>query len=175
MNDMIPAWENGKLKPIEKLEVHKRALRHKAVSVFIISGSETLIQKRALDKYHTPGLWANACCTHPFWNELASDCAKRRIREELGVKTSINFVYCDQIEYKAHVGNGLVEHELVDVFTITIDKKDKIKIIPNSSEVMDTRWVEFETLLQEIQENSEKFTPWLKIYLTDHINQILNK
>ena len=172
---MIPAWENGKLKPIEKLEVHKRALRHKAVSVFIISGSETLIQKRALGKYHTPGLWANACCTHPFWNELASDCAERRIREELGVKTSINFVYCDQIEYKANVGNGLVEHELVDVFTITIDKKDKIKIIPNSSEVMDTRWIEFETLLQEIQENSEKFTPWLKIYLTDHINQILNK
>ena len=88
---MIPAWENGKLKPIEKLEVHKRALRHKAVSVFLISGSETLIQQRALSKYHTPGLWANACCTHPFWEEKPVECARRRLNEELGIKTNLEF------------------------------------------------------------------------------------
>ena len=98
---MIPAWENGILKPIEKLEVHKRALKHKAVSVFVLWGSETLIQRRALNKYHTPGLWANACCTHPFWAETARTCAERRLEEELGIKVGRNFTYCDQIEYKA--------------------------------------------------------------------------
>ncbi len=172
---MIPAWENGILKPIEKLEVHKRALKHKAVSVFVLWGSETLIQRRALNKYHTPGLWANACCTHPFWAETARTCAERRLEEELGIKVGRTFTYCDQIEYKASVGNGLIEHELVDIFTLTMKRKDEIKIVANANEVMDTRWIELKTLKQEINNASENFTPWLKIYLTNHINQILDK
>ena len=174
MRDMIPAWENGNLKPIEKLEVHKRALKHKAVSVFLISGSETLIQQRALNKYHTPGLWANACCTHPFWEEKPGDCAKRRLHEELGIKTDLKFLYRDQIEYKASVGNGLVEHELVDIFIVNVDNKEKITISENTSEVRKTRWVAFDILQKEIKSNSELFTPWIKIYLTNHINQIFN-
>ncbi len=175
MKDMIPAWENGKLKPIEKLEVHKRALRHKAVSVFLISGSETLIQQRALSKYHTPGLWANACCTHPFWEEKPVECARRRLNEELGIKTNLEFFYRDQIEYKANVGNGLVEYELVDIFTLNVDKKTEIKISLNTSEVKETRWIAFDILQEEIKRNSERFTPWLRIYLTNHINQIFDK
>lgn len=174
MKNLIPAWENGNLKPIEKLEVHKRALKHKAVSVFLISGSETLIQQRSLNKYHTPGLWANACCTHPFWEEKSGDCAKRRLDEELGIKTNLEFFYRDQIEYKANVGNGLVEHELVDIFTVTVDKKEKIKISPNTCEVKDTRWVTFDILQNEIKSKSDLFTPWFKIYLTNHISQIFN-
>ena len=65
MTVLIPAWVNEALTPVEKLEVHQRGLRHKAVSVFVMRNNETLIQRRALEKYHTPGLWANACCTHP--------------------------------------------------------------------------------------------------------------
>ena len=55
--NFIPAWDQGVLKPLEKLEVHKRGLRHKAVSVFLISDNNVLLQKRASKKYHTPGLW----------------------------------------------------------------------------------------------------------------------
>ena len=175
MNNMIPAWEKGNLTPIEKLEVHKRGLRHKAISVFIISGSETLIQKRALTKYHTPGLWANACCTHPFWKEKPIDCAQRRISEELGIHTKLNLIYRDQIEYRAEVGNGLIEHELVDIFTLNIGQKNEIEIHLNLSEVIKTRWVEFDILVEEIEKNATLFTPWLRIYLKDHADQILNK
>ena len=32
MTIMIPAWENGTLKPVEKLDTHVRGLKHKAVS-----------------------------------------------------------------------------------------------------------------------------------------------
>ena len=174
MTTMIPAWENGKLKPVEKLEVHKRALKHKAVSVFVISGSRTLIQRRAMNKYHTPGLWANACCTHPYWEENPRECASRRLEEELGIKTSFDFVYRDQIEYRADVGMGLIEHELVDIFTLTLDNKTKIELSVNAAEVMDTRWVEFEVLKEEIQQACENFTPWLRIYLKNHLSQILN-
>ncbi|MEC7259391.1 MAG: isopentenyl-diphosphate delta-isomerase, partial [Pseudomonadota bacterium] len=64
---MIPAWVDGVLTPCDKLEVHHRGLRHPAVSVFVCHGDHLLIQQRALGKYHTPGVWANTCCTHPLW------------------------------------------------------------------------------------------------------------
>ncbi|MDG1801382.1 MAG: isopentenyl-diphosphate delta-isomerase, partial [Paracoccaceae bacterium] len=64
---IIPAWVDGMLQPVEKLDAHLRGLRHKAVSIFVISGDYILIQQRAMCKYHTPGQWANTCCTHPDW------------------------------------------------------------------------------------------------------------
>ena len=69
MTQLIPAWVDGDLVPLDKLDVHRRGLRHPAVSVFLLDGDRFLIQRRALGKYHTPGLWANACCTHPLWGE----------------------------------------------------------------------------------------------------------
>ena len=83
---------------VEKLDVHQRGLRHKAVSVFLISENSILLQKRASMKYHTPGLWANTCCTHPSWSEDPIDCAHRRLKEELGIEVS-ELVYKDKIDY----------------------------------------------------------------------------
>ena len=84
MTIMIPTWVDGVLTPVEKLEAHQRGLRHKAISVFLIEGGKTLIQRRALGKYHTPGLWANTCCTHPDWDEPALNCADRRLGGRVG-------------------------------------------------------------------------------------------
>ncbi|MEM9778369.1 MAG: NUDIX domain-containing protein, partial [Pseudomonadota bacterium] len=83
MTQMIPAWVEGELTPVGKLEAHERGLRHPAVSVFVMDGDRILLQQRALSKYHTPGLWANTCCTHPHWGEDPADCANRRLTEEL--------------------------------------------------------------------------------------------
>ena len=103
MTIMIPAWADGTLVPVEKLEVHQKGLRHKAVSVFVMRGDEVLLQQRALSKYHTPGLWANTCCTHPEWDEDALDCAIRRLNEELGI-TGLTPEYRHHLEYRADVG-----------------------------------------------------------------------
>lgn len=121
MTIQIPAWIDGTLTPVEKLEVHQRGLRHKAVSVFVLCGEELLLQRRALSKYHTPGLWANTCCTHPEWDETAEVCAERRLNEELGI-TGLRCEFRDQIEYRADVGAGLIEHEVVDVFIAEIGR-----------------------------------------------------
>ncbi len=126
--NFIPAWDQGVLKPLEKLEVHKKGLRHKAVSVFLISDYNVLIQKRASMKYHTPGLWANTCCTHPLWSEDPKECAHRRLKEELGIEVP-ELVYKNKIDYKADVGNGLIENENVDVFVGSIKEKDNLKIL----------------------------------------------
>ncbi|MFY9212880.1 MAG: isopentenyl-diphosphate Delta-isomerase [Aestuariivita sp.] len=169
MSIMIPAWVNGELTPVEKLEAHQRGLRHKAVSVFVIRGTKILMQRRALGKYHTPGLWANTCCTHPDWGETPSTCAVRRLNEELGI-TGLYPEHRHHLEYRADVGNGLVEHEVVDVYLARAGKD--MPLDPNPDEVMETEWVDYHDLLAQIRMHPEKFTPWLKIYLTDYADMI---
>ena len=100
---------------MDKLDVHLKGVRHKAVSVFVLDGPRVLIQRRALGKYHTPGLWANTCCTHPHWNEAPRDCALRRLSQELGID-GLDPQPVDRVEYRADVGGGMVEHEVVDIF-----------------------------------------------------------
>ncbi len=169
MTIMIPTWVDGTLTPVEKLEAHQRGLRHKAVSVFVLRGDEVLIQRRAMGKYHTPGLWANTCCTHPEWEEPPKDCAVRRLDEELGI-TGLSPVYRDRIEYRADVGNGLTEHEVVDLFTAEAPKD--LAIRPNPDEVMETRWMTYRELRQAVRNFPNRFTPWLRIYLEEHSAKI---
>ncbi len=169
MNHLIPAWVDGALTPVDKLEVHRRGLRHKAVSVFVLSGGKVLIQQRAMDKYHTPGLWANTCCTHPLWDEDPADCAVRRLEEELGI-TGLFPAHRDQVEYRADVGGGLIEHEVVEIFVANAPAD--LKVEPNPDEVMAVRWVDFYDLAAAVQRRPERYTPWLQIYLRDHMDAI---
>lgn len=170
MEEMIPAWVDGQLTPVEKLAVHLQGLRHKAVSVFVLSKAGILIQQRALSKYHTPGLWANTCCTHPLWGEADADCAARRLAEELGI-TGLSLTPAGQVEYRAEVGGGMVEHEVVALFRATAPEGLPMRLNPD--EAMAARWIGFAELQAEIAARPEAFTPWLRIYLAEHADQIL--
>lgn len=165
----IPAWINGQLTPTDKLDVHLRGLRHKAVSVFVLRGQSVLLQRRAFGKYHTPGLWANTCCTHPLWEEDSKDCAVRRLEEELGL-TGLDPVFRHNLEYRADVGGGMVEHECVDVFCA--QAPENLAVYPNPTEVMDVQWIQLNDLLKAIESHPERYTPWLRIYLANHQAQI---
>lgn len=162
---MIPAWIDGALQPVEKLDAHLRGLRHKAVSVFVLAGDRLLIQRRALGKYHTPGLWANTCCTHPEWEEPDALCAVRRLDEELGI-TDVHIEHRGQVEYRADVGGGMIEHELVEVFVVAATPD--LAVCANPDEVMDTRWVTLAALRREMAATPDIFTPWLQIYMAQH-------
>jgi len=169
LEEMIPAWVDGRLCPVGKLEVHLKGLRHKAVSVFVVDGTKVLIQQRALTKYHTPGLWANTCCTHPRWDEDPAACAVRRLRQELGI-IDLFPAFADRVEYRADVGGGLTEHELVDIF-VAESRKD-LSVVPNPAEVASVRWVDLYDLSAEVLRCPENFTPWLRIYLAEHMDRI---
>ncbi|MEM6888181.1 MAG: isopentenyl-diphosphate delta-isomerase [Pseudomonadota bacterium] len=169
MTIMIPAWVDGKLTPVEKLEAHVKGLRHKAVSVFVVRGDAVLMQQRALDKYHTPGLWANTCCTHPAWDETSEDCAQRRLQEELGIE-GVTCEFRHQLEYRADVGGALIEHELVDVFVA--EAGPTLRIEPNPEEVMATKWVRLGVLEQAVAQEPHLYTPWLCIYVKEHASLI---
>lgn len=169
MTIMIPAWVDGVLTPVEKLDAHLKGLRHRAVSVFVTRGDQVLLQRRALGKYHTPGLWANTCCTHPNWDESPLACAKRRLDEELGV-TGLDLHYRDTVEYRAAVGDEMIEHEVVDIFVG--EAGADLRIDPNPSEVMDWAWCPIDALAAQVARAPKAYTPWLKIYLADHASTI---
>lgn len=166
---MIPAWVDGTLTPVEKLAAHERGLRHLAVSVFVLRGDYVLIQQRAMGKYHTPGLWANTCCTHPEWDEPPLICAQRRLNEELGI-TGLDLHHRGQLEYRADVGGGMIEHEVVDVFVA--QAPETLTVAPNPEEVMDVAWAPLDQLRAEIASTPDHYTPWLRIYLEKHAADI---
>jgi isopentenyl-diphosphate delta-isomerase len=172
MTVMIPAWVEGELVPVEKLDAHKRALRHKAVSVFVLRGDKTLIQQRAAGKYHSPLQWANACCTHPFWDETGLACATRRLQEELGL-TGLTLTPRPGIEYRADVGQGLTEHEVVEVFTAHAPLG--VEPVPNPEEVAATEWVGIDDLRARIAARPADFSAWLRIYVGEHLEEILGR
>lgn len=172
MGDTIPAWVDGRLVPVGKIEVHRLGLRHPAVSVFVIDGDRTLIQRRARSKYHTPGLWANACCTHPAWGEEPAACALRRLHEELGLRGR-DLRWCDRIDYRAEVGGGMVEDECVELFTAAVDAR--AALAPDPAEVMDVRWIGLDELRDAVRARPDDFTPWLRIYLADRGSRIFGR
>ena len=140
MTIYIPAWQNGTLQPVEKLEVHKLGLRHKAVSVFVFYQGQLLIQQRAMSKYHSPGLWANTCCTHPEWDEDDLTCAHRRLEDELSMQ-DMTLLPAGELEYRANVGNDLIEHEVVQTFVALCEHEPSVS--PNPDEVMSYRSVSY--------------------------------
>jgi isopentenyl-diphosphate delta-isomerase len=165
LDDLIPAYLDGVLQPLGKLDVHRRGLRHPAISVFIMAddGSDrTLIQRRAAGKYHTPKMWANACCTHPHWGEDAHSAATRRVGQELGL-TGLPLTLAGGQEYRADVGSALTEHEVVDIFVGHLSPAAPVPF--NPAEVMAVEWVTLPDLAARIAANPQDYTPWLQIYL----------
>ncbi|SMD39032.1 isopentenyl-diphosphate delta-isomerase [Reichenbachiella faecimaris] len=141
----------------DKLKVHQSGELHRAFSIFIFnSKGEMLIQQRALDKYHSGGLWTNACCSHPRPDEATLDAANRRLKEELGMVTTLSFLFTFQ--YKTDFENGLIEHELDHVFVGTSDVLPKL----NPAEAKDYKYISPKKILEDIHLHPDKYTFWFK-------------
>lgn len=143
---------------MDKMEAHKKAVLHRAFSVFIFnSRGELMLQQRAFGKYHSPGLWTNTCCSHPREGETYMEAAHRRLQEEMGFdcdfKKAFDFIY------KAGVGKGLTEHEFDHVL---VGESDKLPVI-NPEEVETWKYMNPEKILKDIRENPDQYTVWFKI------------
>lgn len=147
---------------MSKDEAHRVGALHRAFSVLIFNSSgEMLLQRRALDKYHSGGLWTNACCSHPRVNETNIDAANRRLKEEIGLMTDLTHVY--EFVYKANFENGLVEHEYDHVFHGVTDAEPVL----NRGEAMEWKYMSIAELSQDISDRPEAYTAWFKILIDD--------
>lgn len=145
----------------EKMRAHQQGLLHRAFSVFIFNSSgKMLLQQRALAKYHSGGLWTNACCSHPSPGEETHLAAARRLKEELGIETQIRKIF--DFSYKAVFDNGLVEYEFDHVY---VGKYDGIVHL-NTAEVMDTCYKSIAEIKSVLQSHPDHFTEWFCLAFT---------
>jgi isopentenyl-diphosphate delta-isomerase len=141
-----------------KMEAHEKAVLHRAFSVFIFnSQGDMLLQQRAVDKYHSGGLWSNSCCSHPRPGEETADAASRRLKEEMGFETGLKKVF--DFIYKASFENGLTEHEFDHVFVGYYDGT----VAPDEKEVNGYAYKPMHEIEELMQTQPELFTAWFHI------------
>lgn len=139
----------------EKMDVHRKGLLHRAFSVFLFDGDRILIQRRAEGKYHSAGLWANTCCSHPRIGESLQDAARERLLLECGI-TDVILQEAGHFVYRAVFPNGLTEYEYDHVLIGEYSGA----FMPNPEEVSELRYVPLETLKQDMLTSPEKYAVW---------------
>jgi isopentenyl-diphosphate delta-isomerase len=141
-----------------KMEAHSKGMLHRAFSIFVFNKrGEMLLQRRALDKYHSGGLWTNTCCSHPEPGEATEEAATKRLKEEMGFETPIARIF--DFVYRARLDNGLTEYEFDHVFAGEYEGP-----VPyNPSEVMDIAFTPMEQLEISLNREPGQYTEWFRV------------
>ena len=152
-----------------KMEAHRQAVLHRAFSVFILNAQgQLMLQQRAADKYHSPLLWTNTCCSHQRMGETNIEAGRRRLREEMGFETELRDLF--SFIYKAPFDNGLTEHELDHVLLGYYAAEPRI----NPQEVASWKWMGLEEVSADLKARPELYTAWFRIVFErfyDYIRQ----
>ncbi|MDE1207504.1 isopentenyl-diphosphate Delta-isomerase [Tenacibaculum larymnensis] len=152
---------------MEKIEAHEKALLHRAFSVFVFNDkSELMLQQRAAEKYHSPLLWTNTCCSHQRDGESNIEAGKRRLQEEMGFSCELEEVF--SFIYKAPFDNGLTEHEYDHVMIGRFNDEP----IVNPEEVASYKWMPLEEVKNDIENHPEEYTAWFKIIFKESYDKI---
>lgn len=184
INVILVDENDNQIGKMEKIEAHEKGLLHRAFSVMFVRYNknrqlEVLLQKRASQKYHCGGLWSNTCCSHQLENEDSISASKRRLPEELGFSSellnNIEFKQIGSFVYKAKLNNELTEHEFDHVILGIVPKESQINHLDSSfiqsclnrNEVDEVKWVNLNQLFDDLNNNPNKYTPWLKPVLNE--------
>jgi len=145
-----------------KAECHQgNGILHRAFSIFIFDNSgQVLMQKRSDQKLLWPLFWSNSCCSHPRKGESVGTATHRRLEEELGFDTELNYLYTFQ--YQANFKNIGSENELCAVYIGKSDATVKV----NNNEIAEWRYIHTDLLSEEVNKNPDNFTPWFKMEWT---------
>lgn len=141
-----------------KMEAHQKGLLHRAFSIFVFNkNGDMLLQQRAMDKYHSGGLWTNACCSHPQPGEETGAAAKKRLREEMGFEIPVSKIF--DFVYKSKFDNGLTEYEFDHVFVGEYEGE----VNYNTEEVMNAEYKPMSAIHDSLKKDPEKYTSWFHI------------
>jgi len=152
-----------------KMEAHERALLHRAFSVFVFNEKkELLLQQRASNKYHSPNLWTNTCCSHQRDGENNIEAGQRRLHEEMGFVCDLKEVF--SFIYKAPFDNGLTEHELDHVMIGYFNEEPKI----NKDEVESYKWMTLDAVKKDMEDHPDQYTAWFKIIFKESYRKLVS-
>ncbi len=152
---------------MNKLLVHQKGILHRAFSIIILNDNgQMLIHQRHINKYHSGGLWSNACCSHPKKDEKTIDAAKRRLHEELNISCPLKHIF--SFTYKVSFENNLIEHEFDHVFIGRTNQTPDF----NTDEISNIKWLDIDLLLEKVKKEPYKFTFWFKLLMNDYFHKI---
>lgn len=156
-----------------KERAHREGLLHRAFSVFIIDkNGRMLLQKRAKEKYHSGGLWANGCCSHPRKGEALGTAVERRLFEELGIKVPKGAygkkdcrIPCEWFSfiYRHEFSPQLFEYELDHVFLMRYDESLHGPLRPDPREIQELWWLEMKKLSFLLKTRPDAFACWFEL------------
>lgn len=159
-NVILVDQHDAEIGTMEKMEAHRSGSLHRAFSVVIFnSEGQMLLQKRSRNKYHSGGLWTNACCSHPQPNEDTLEAAQRRLKEELGIDLLPD--YSHKFIYRVSLDNDLIEHECDHVFIGRFDGD----IEQNPDEIEDWKFMDLDELRADMVRNPDRYTYWFKLIM----------
>lgn len=173
MVDVVLVDQNDtKIWLCEKYKAHEEWLLHRAFSVYVFDDQgRVLLQQRALTKYHSPGLYANTCCSHQFDWEESIDAAHRRMMEEMGFDCELEKIA--ELVYQTPVPPWLIEHEYLHVFFGRY-AWEEIKPVPQ--EVASYRWIDYQKLWEMSKNKDATLWPWtaeVVVKLSDYFSTYL--
>jgi isopentenyl-diphosphate delta-isomerase len=133
-------------------------LLHRAFSIFIFNTrDELLLQKRSAQKPLWPNYWSNTCCSHPRQGETMEEAVRRRLAEELGIRTPLTYLY--KFQYQARYESAGSEREFCWVYYGRHDGEPDV----NLNEITDWRYIDVASFDTELAASPDDFTPWLKL------------
>lgn len=151
----------------EKMEVHEKALLHRAFSILVFNSKwELMLQQRDLWKYHSGWLWTNTCCSHPRVWETLEHAIHRRLKEEMWFDTELTKK--TELIYKAELDKWLTEHEYLHVYKWFYEDAPNL----NPEEAMNWRWISPSDLKIDIEKNKQDYTQWFYIIIRDHFDKL---
>ena len=142
-----------------KEDAHFNCKLHRAFSIFLFDKNEMLIQRRAFDKYHSGGLWANSCCSHPRANKTMQESLDDRLQHELNL-SPIKLTEIFDFTYLTKFNENMYEYEYDHVFVGNLNKQE---INFNKDEICETKWIDIDQLSKELTTNPEIFASWFLI------------
>jgi isopentenyl-diphosphate delta-isomerase len=144
----------------EKITAHRERRLHRAFSLFVTDGAgNLLIQRRAAGKYHSAGLWCNACCSHPRKGEMLADAVSRRAEEELGVPEFADGEPREIFSFVYYADYGeLAEYEYDHVFLARLDRETAFH--PDPEEIEELSWISLEDLERSLLDHPNRFAIW---------------
>ncbi|MEE1086811.1 MAG: isopentenyl-diphosphate Delta-isomerase [Schaedlerella sp.] len=159
MNDLLILVDtsDNEIGSATKEEAHRIGQLHRAFSVFIINDGKMLIQKRNINKYHSGGLWANACCSHPRFGETLDEAVPRRMIEEIGFACKVEEV--GHFVYRTQYHESLYEFEFDHVFLGNYAGEVEF----NEEEIEEVKWITFHDLKKDLVKHPEKYSSWFMI------------
>lgn len=156
---LVDEYDN-EIGSMEKMEAHQKGLLHRAFSIVIFnSKGEMLLQQRAVEKYHSGGLWTNACCSHPRPGETLEEAGKRKLLQEMGFDCDLN--YSHKFIYKVALDNKLTEYEWDYVLVGYYDGAPTI----NKQEAQAWKYESLDSIRNDARQNPDAYTCWFKLML----------